>query len=133
VSLEVEQLAQKAFAAFSFVAASVVVVVVIVTATAVRFGVGLGCAAWWFWLVGGLRGRARWRGRVGRSRTFDDLVQLAAVQPDATAFGAIVNLYSATVGDDEGFVVYWAAHGFSFAINWPLDGECGLWFKLRWR
>jgi hypothetical protein len=118
VGLEIEQLAQEAFAAFSFVAASVVIVIIVVTAAAWRFGVGLGGTARGFGLVDGLRGWARGSlGGGGTGGAFDDLVQLATVQPDATAFRAIVDLYSATVGHNEGFVVYWAAHGVSFALS----------------
>ena len=45
-----------------------------------------------------LRCRLRWRGLRLRSSpivaraTFDDLVEFAAIQPDSTAFGAIINL-----------------------------------------
>ena len=109
---EIKQLAQKAFAALFLVAAPVIIIVVITAAGAVIFVVSLRGARG-FGLIDRLRGRARGRGRGGgccAKRTFDDFVKFATIQPDATAFGAIVDFHAATVGHDEGFIVYGAAH-----------------------
>lgn len=46
----------------------------------------------------------------GRPSPLDDLVQLAPIQPDASAFRAIVDLDPAPVGHDKGFSIDGAAH-----------------------
>src|SRR6056297_1985014 len=48
-----------------------------------------------------------------RRRALDDLVKLATVEPDAPAFGAIVDLDALTVGHDKFASVDRALHGFA--------------------
>jgi hypothetical protein len=43
----------------------------------------------------------RWRARLGRRAPLDDLVELAAIEPDAAAGRAIVDLDAMALGHDE--------------------------------
>ena len=45
------------------------------------------------------------------NRSFEDLVKLATVEPDATAFWTIINFNTGTLGDVEGYVADWTIHG----------------------
>lgn len=125
---EIEQFAEKAFAALFLMAATVIIVVVIPPTWAVLIAIALG-RAWGLWLVYWGRCRAR-RGIWCACGAFDDFVQLSPIQPDATAFGAIVDFHAATVGHHKSFVVYRAAHLFLHHVFRFINGERDFAFKL---
>jgi len=66
-------------------------------------------------VVSDLRGRRRPDLRL--NRTFENLVKLTAVEPDAAAFGAVINFYAGAVSDIQGDVTDWTVHCYRFLSN----------------
>jgi hypothetical protein len=94
----------------------VIVIVVIIAAATGRFFAARFFAAGRFGngLRGGLSGcparLTQCHRRISPSRTLNDLVQLAPVQPDTPAFRTIVDLDAMAVGHHKGFIIYRATH-----------------------
>ena len=78
--------------------------------------------------IGAAPGRAA---GAAAKRAFDDLVQLAPVQPDAAAFRAIVDLDPAAISHHQRFVVHRAAHRVLHSRCSPLDGVANAGHKGR--
>src|SRR5687767_3825132 len=87
----------------------VVVIVVVVSPPAAVLG-RRGVA--WLLSVAGLGGRSRVTslGRHHGGRALQDLVELAAVQPDAEAVREEVDIVALAIGDRQGDLAVWAEH-----------------------
>lgn len=90
-SLKIKQFSQKGVPLFLFVIILLVVVIIVVVL---------------FRLAGFKRVAVL---RCG-NRTFDDLVQFAAVEPDAAAFGAVIDLNTVALGHQQVYIAVWALH-----------------------
>ncbi len=49
-------------------------------------------------------------------RTLDDLIQLAAIKPDAAALGAVINFNSLFIGNEQGSLAVWTFHSIWFFV-----------------
>lgn len=69
-------------------------------------------------MVGFFRFRVKWR--LGLIGAFDDFIQFAPIEPDATAVWAVVNFHAVSIGHQQVYIAVWALHS-SFSIWWCMN------------